>query len=143
LQLLRFARHGDVVIAEVGETVEDVGKAVAWLGDEEVAVHDGCFALRHTQNPKYLAYYLQTASFHADKNPYVSRAKVSRLLSEGLRQIRIPIPPLDEQARIVARLDSFDALVNDLSSGLPAELVARRKQYEYYRNRLLTFEEAV
>jgi len=54
----------------------------------------------------------------------------------------IAIPPLDEQARIVAILDSFDALVNDLSIGLPAELGARRKQYEYYRDRLLTFKEA-
>ena len=49
---------------------------------------------------------------------------------------------LEEQARIVAILDKFDALVNDLSIGLPAELAARRKQYEYYRDRLLTFEEA-
>ncbi|MGB4440929.1 MAG: restriction endonuclease subunit S, partial [Coriobacteriia bacterium] len=52
------------------------------------------------------------------------------------------IPPLDEQARIVCILDKFDALVNDLSIGLPAEIAARRKQYEYYRDRLLTFKEA-
>ena len=60
----------------------------------------------------------------------------------GIAKIRIPIPPLEKQARIVAILDQFDALVNDLSSGLPAELAARRKQYEYYRDRLLTFKEA-
>lgn len=53
----------------------------------------------------------------------------------------IPIPPLAEQARVVAILDKFDALVNDLSSGLPAEIAARRRQYEYYRDRLLTFKE--
>jgi type I restriction enzyme, S subunit len=56
---------------------------------------------------------------------------------------RFPIPPIDEQRRIVALLGKFDVLTNDLSIGLPAELVARRKQYEYYRNKLLTFEEAV
>ena len=56
---------------------------------------------------------------------------------------RFPIPSLAEQDRIVAVLDKFDALVNDLSVGLPAELAARRKQYEYYRDRLLTFQEAV
>lgn len=55
----------------------------------------------------------------------------------------IPIPPLEEQERIVAILDKFDALVNDLSSGLPAEIKARRQQYEHYRDRLLTFKEAV
>ena len=54
----------------------------------------------------------------------------------------LQLPSLDEQRRIVAILDNFDALVNDLSVGLPAELAARRKQYEYYRDRLLTFEEA-
>ncbi len=53
--------------------------------------------------------------------------------------VRIPIPSLEEQARIVAILDKFDALVNDISVGLPAEINARRKQYEYYRDELLTF----
>ena len=56
-----------------------------------------------------------------------------------LRNISIPIPPFSEQERIVAILDKFDALVNDLTSGLPAEIEARRKQYEYYRDKLLNF----
>jgi len=54
----------------------------------------------------------------------------------------IAIPPIEEQERIVSILDKFDTLVNDLSSGLPAELEARRQQYEHYRDRLLTFREA-
>jgi type I restriction enzyme, S subunit len=141
--VLRFARTGDIVIAEVGETVEDVAKAVAWLGDEEVAVHDGCFVLRHEQNPTYLAYCMQIATFHAHKAQYVARAKVKRLSLDGVKRLRIPLPLPEEQDRIVAALNSFDALVNDLSSGLPAELAARRRQQVYYRNKLLTFEEAV
>lgn len=60
----------------------------------------------------------------------------------NFKRVIIPVPSLEEQARIVAILDKFDALVNDLSSGLPAEIAARRKQYEYYRDRLLTFKEA-
>ena len=140
--VLRFAQTGDIVIAEVGETVEDVAKAVAWLGEEEVAVHDGCFVLRHKQNPTYLAYCMQIAAFHAEKAQFVARAKVKRLSFDGVKQLRVPLPSLDVQNRIVQVLDAFDALVNDLSSGLPAELAARRKQYEYYRNKLLTFEEA-
>ena len=56
-----------------------------------------------------------------------------------LQNFPIPIPPLSEQERIVAILDKFDALVNDLTSGLPAEIEARRKQYEYYRDKLLNF----
>lgn len=138
---LRFAKPGDLVIAGVGETVEDVGKAVAWLGGGEVAIHDDCFAFRHSLNPKFVSYYFQTASFHAEKNKFVARAKVKRLSAESLGKLAIPVPSLEDQARIVAILDNFDVLVNDLSSGLPAEITARRKQYEHYRDRLLTFRE--
>ena len=59
-----------------------------------------------------------------------------------MSRVVIPVPSLEDQQEIVAILDKFDALVNDLSVGLPAELAARRMQYEYYRDRLLTFEEA-
>lgn len=58
-----------------------------------------------------------------------------------IKKVRIPVPSLDEQERIVSILDKFDALVNDLNIGLPAELNARRRQFEYYRDHLLTFEE--
>ena len=67
---------------------------------------------------------------------------VASLDSQKLWKFEIPVPPLDEQKKIADLLDKFDALVNDLSVGLPAELDARRKQYEYYRDKLLTFEEA-
>ena len=59
-----------------------------------------------------------------------------------IEKIQIPIPPLPIQQEIVRILDRFDALCNDLTSGLPAEIEARRKQYEYYRDKLLTFREA-
>lgn len=140
--ILRFAQPGDVVIAEVGETVEDVGKATAWLGDSKVAIHDGCYGFRHSMNPVFVAYYLQTATSHAEKSRHVARAKMKRLSLSGIKQVRIPVPPMAEQERIVMFLDAFDALIHDLSIGLPAELRARRTQYEYYRDRLLTFEEA-
>lgn len=140
--ILRFAQPGDVVIAEVGETVEDVGKATAWLGDAKVAIHDGCYGFRHSMNPVFVAYYLQTATYHAEKSRHVARAKVKRLSLNGIKQVRIPVPEMAEQERIVVFLEAFDALIHDLSFGLPAELRARRKQYEYYRDRLLTFEEA-
>lgn len=139
---LRFARKGDVVLTDVGETVEDVGKAVAWLGDEEVAVHDHCYIVRSPVNPVYLSYYMQTASYVGAKDKHIARTKVKTLLPDGLKRIPVPVPSPEEQARIVSILDRFDALVNDLSVGLPAELRARRQQYEYYRDKLLTFEEA-
>ena len=141
-QQLRYAQPGDVVITDVGETVKDVGKAVAWVGTEAVAIHDHCYAFRHSMNPKFIAYYMQTTAFIAEKAKYVARTKVNTLLIDGFSKIRIPVPPLEEQERIVAILDKFDALVNDLSAGLPAEIKARRQQYEHYRDRLLTFSEA-
>ena len=58
-----------------------------------------------------------------------------------VRNLKIPVPPLKTQRRIISILDRFDALCNDLTSGLPAEIAARQKQYEYYRDKLLTFKE--
>ena len=139
---LRFAKPGDVVITDVGETVEDVGKAVAWIGAEDVAIHDHCYAYRHSMNPKFVSYCMQTTSFIAEKAKYVARTKVNTLMIDGFSRIRIPVPPREEQERIVAILDKLDALVNDLSIGLPAEIKARRQQYAHYRDRLLSFREA-
>ncbi|EOI1391440.1 restriction endonuclease subunit S [Klebsiella oxytoca] len=143
---LRYAEPGDVVITDVGETVEDVGKAVAWLGDEKVAIHDHCYAFRHSMNPKFVSYCMQTASFIAEKAKYVARTKVNTLLINGFSKIAIPVPypndlekSLAEQARIVAILDKFDALTNSISEGLPREIALRQKQYEYYRDLLLSF----
>lgn len=138
---LRFAQPGDVIIAAVGETVADVGTGVAWLGATPVAYHDDSFALHHDQDPRYISHALRTSDYHRQKDRFVSRAKVKRLSAKGIEQIRIPLPPLDEQRRIADILDDFDALINDLTSGLPAEIEARRKQYEHYRDRLLTFPE--
>jgi type I restriction enzyme S subunit len=131
-----------VVLTDVGETVEDVGKAVAWLGREDVAIHDHCYVFRSDMNPVFVSHYMQTTKFRADKDRHIARTKVNTLLPDGLRRIPLPVPSPAEQDRIVATLDNFDALVNDLSIGLPAELAARRRQYAHYRDRLLTFEEA-
>ena len=60
---------------------------------------------------------------------------------QQLNNFYIPLPPLEEQKRIVAILYRFDTLCNDISEGLPAEIEGRRKQYEYYRDKLLTFRE--
>jgi type I restriction enzyme S subunit len=94
---LRFAEPGDVVIASVGETVEDVAKAVAWIGTTDVAIHDDTFAFRSDADATYIAFAMQTAEFHSQKSQYVARAKVKRLSSENLAKIVIPVPPLEDQ----------------------------------------------
>ncbi len=74
-------------------------------------------------------------------NQYATKSAQPGLAVGRLNELRIPLPPLSEQKRIVVILDKFDALVNDISIGLPAELSARRSQYEYYRGKLLSFKE--
>lgn len=69
----------------------------------------------------------------------VRKASVPRLSRAAINNLEIPLPSLAEQRRVVAILDRFDALCNDLSSGLPAEIAARQRQYEHYRDKLLSF----
>ncbi|WP_455162512.1 restriction endonuclease subunit S [Tannerella forsythia] len=140
-QKARKAKNGDLIIATTSENDEDVCKAVAWLGDEEIAVSsDACF-YAHTMNPKYVAYYFQTEQFQKQKRCFITGTKVRRVNSNDLAKIKIPVPPLSEQERIVSILDKFDTLTNSISEGLPKEIELRRKQYEYYRNQLLSFPE--
>ena len=133
------AHAGDLVFATVSENIEDVCKCVAWLGDEETCISGDSLAFHHNQNPKYLSYYFQTAAFADYKRTRVTGTKVIRLHQSKLEQFIIPLPSLTEQERIVSILDKFEALINDLSEGLPAEIVAVQEQYEYYRNKLLSF----
>jgi type I restriction enzyme S subunit len=137
---LKKVSKGDLVITSTSENIEDVCKSVAWVGDNEIVTGGHAIILKHHENAKFLSYYFQTRNFFIQKIKYAKGTKVIDISVGDLAKIPIPIPPLSEQERIVAILDKFDALVNDISQGLPAELEARRKQYEYYRNRLLTFE---
>ena len=92
---------------------------------------------------RYLVYIWESSAARAQLQRAAKLTSgVWKVSQADLSGVMLPVPPLEEQARIVAILDKFDALVNDLSAGLPAEIAARQKQYEYYRDRLLTFEEA-
>lgn len=77
--------------------------------------------------------------FAAQKRKIAHGTKVIEVTPDKLSDIIIPLPPLPVQERIVSILDRFDKLCNDITEGLPAEIEARRKQYEYYRDKLLTF----
>ena len=138
----RRAKTGALVMATTSENIDDVGKCVVWLGEDDVIVsNDACF-IQHTLNPKYLGYLLQTESFSTYKKKVATGTKVIRINADAVADFVIPVPSMEEQERIVSILDRFEALTTDLQIGLPAEIEARRQQYEYYRNKLLTFDQA-
>lgn len=93
-------------------------------------------------NPEFAKHLFRSAVMRKQLVRTASGVTRFNISKARLAAVRVPIPPPEEQARIAEILDKFDALVNDPSIGLPAELAARRKQYEFYRDRLLTFEEA-
>jgi type I restriction enzyme S subunit len=90
---------------------------------------------------KFAYFYLLTKTEEFRSLARSKSVKMPQLATPDTDEYRIPIPPLEVQHEIVSILDKLDALVNDLRFGLPAEITARRKQYEYYRNQLLTFKE--
>ena len=89
----------------------------------------------------YVRYYLQSTHGKRILVRITTGGTVKHILASKMKNVVIPFPPIEEQKRIVSTLDRFDKLCNDISEGLPAEIEARRKQYEYYRDRLLSFEE--
>ena len=128
------------------------GEYVTWTTDGanagSVFYHDGKFSItnvcgllkskRSDVLIKFVFYWLQVVA----KNYVSSGMGNPKLMSNVMGRIKIPLPPLAEQERIVKILDRFDKLCNDLTSGLPAEIAARKKQYEYYRDKLLNFKRA-
>ena len=142
---LRVANCGDVVIVAAGETIEDIGNGTAWLGKNDVVFHDACFSFKSKLNPKYISYYLRTHSFKEQIKSSISSGKISSINAKGLGKAQIPIPCPDSpkkslaiQSEIVRILDKFTALTAELT----AELTMRKKQYNYYREQLLCFDEA-
>lgn len=92
--------------------------------------------------PRFLVFYLQSGIFKNNQlTTLMASSSMKNVTMEKIRKFEIPIPPLETQEKIVSILDKFDKLINDISEGLPAEIEARQKQYEYYRNKLLNFKE--
>ena len=101
--------------------------------------HDACFSYKTILNPKYVAYFTRTKQFHDQIKKHISSGKISAINAKGLGKAIIPVPSPEEQERIVSILDKFDILTTSISEGLPKEIELRKKQYEYYRDLLLTF----
>ena len=129
-----YPKKGMVLISTsgtIGRTIVFDGKPayyqdsnIVWIDNNEEKVLN-----------KYLYYFYQTSPWKIDMG-----GTIERLYNENIEKTIIPLPPLEVQKRIVGVLDNFEKICNDLNIGLPAEIEARQKQYEFYRNFLLTFD---
>lgn len=129
-----YPQKGDILISAagtIGRTVDFDGKPayfqdsnIVWLKHDESIVLNSYLRYCYTQNPWAIS----------------TGGTIARLYNDNILNATIPVPPIAEQQKIVAILDRFDTLTNDLTSGLPAEIEKRRQQYEFYRDKLLTFK---
>lgn len=129
-----FPKKGDILLSAsgtIGRTVVYDGEPayfqdsnIIWLDNDEKQVTNG-----------FLIHLYKIVTWQTEGGT------IKRLYNDNFKKIEIPVPPIEEQNRIVSILDKFERLTTDIGEGLPAELKARRKQYEYYRNKLLTFPE--
>ncbi|WP_141744997.1 restriction endonuclease subunit S [Actinomyces sp. HMSC08A09] len=129
-----FPQPGSILISAAGT----IGRAVPYDGKDAYFQDSNIVWIENDEAlvlNSYLFYFYKVANWKTDDGT------IKRLYNDRLLNTVIPVPPLSEQHRIVNCLDKFDTLLNDLTLGLPAEIEARRKQYEYYRDRLLSFPE--
>ena len=129
----------DILMTRIGS----IGVCYVIDGDESLAYYVSLALLRIKTGiviSRFLRYYIESKNGKRElyKRTLVNAVPI-KINKEDIGKIMIAVPPIEEQKRIVSILDRFDKLCNDISEGLPAEIEARRKQYEYYRDKLLSF----
>ena len=130
-----FPKKGDVLISAAGT----IGRTVVYDGEPAYFQDSNIVWIDNDESivlNSYLRYCYELKPWKVS-----SGGTIQRLYNDNIAKAVIAVPPIEEQKRIVSILDRFDAISNDLTSGLPAEIEARQKQYEYYRDKLLTFKE--
>ena len=136
----KYFEYGDVLFAITGESVDDIAKCCAYIGHEKCLAGGDIVVLKHNQDPKYLSYVLATTDARQQKNKGKVKSKVVHSSVPAIREIKVPIPPIEIQREIVRILDDYTENIVELQNQLTAEITARQKQYEFYRDKLLTFD---
>lgn len=132
---------GDLVVARTGASY---GKTLYFDSDDPGIYASFLIKIELDNNiilNRYYWHFSKSALYWNQANNLVSKAGQPQFNSNAIKKLEIDIPSIEEQECIISILDKFDKLINDISIGLPAEIELRRKQYEYYRNKLLSFEE--
>ena len=131
--------EGDILIGNIRPYLKKI-----WLSDRVGGANTDVLVIKksiESIDNKYLFFVLSSEKFFSYVMRSVKAGKMPRGNKEMIMKYQFPLPPLEVQKRIVEVLDNFEKICNDLNTGLPAEIEARQKQYEFYRNYLLTFEE--
>ena len=140
-------QYGDVLFTGSSETPEECGMSSVLTArtDKKLYLNSFCFGFRFKQlnlfNPDFCKHLFRSYSLRQQLQKTADGVTRFNVSKKKMAKVTIPVPPLAVQNEIVRILDRFEALCNDISVGLPAEIKARQQQYEYYRNKLLTFEE--
>ena len=143
LQMIQNRSHlqvGDVLFSATG-TIGNT--AIVTETPNNWNIKEGIYAITpdtEQMETRYLMHWIHSTFAKKQFAMFAEGGTVKSVSMQKMKQVKIPLPPLSEQRRIVEILDRFDALCNDLTAGLPAEIEARRKQYEHYRDRLLEFD---
>ncbi len=129
-------QKGDIIISRVGSFGN-----LCIVGDEDMCLGQNTSIIHPRINDKYLYYYLSSDIVQDWIKNNVNGSGYKSLSLANINEIPIAVPSIQEQQKVANILDQFDKLINDISEGLPAEIELRRQQYEYYRNKLLSFKE--
>ena len=130
-----YPKIGEILISASGT----IGRTVVFNGEDAYFQDSNIVWVENNESQvlnKYLFYFYQIADWNIAEG-----GTIKRLYNDNLKKLKIPVPSLSTQRKIVNILDKFDTLVNSISDGLPHEIELRRKQYEYYRELLLNFKE--
>ena len=138
---LKKVKSGNLVITTTSENIQDVCKAVAWLGTNEIVIGGHSCVYRHKLDPLFATYLFRSRLFQDQKNSYVQGTKVKDIKPAQIGKIEVYVPPMKEQIAIGQMMKNFDALITDTMIGLPGEITARNQQYEFYLSKLLNFDE--
>lgn len=137
----KYFEYGDILFAITGEKIEDIAKSCAYIGQNKCLAGGDIVILKHSQNPKYLSYALSTTEAQTQKSKGKVKSKVVHSSVPSIKEIIVPVPPLEVQQEIVNILDRFSDVKENLINELTQELENKKTIFEHSRDKLLVSAE--